>query len=143
MTSMWEKVIKGCSLAVGAAAGIFGEWTMLLTVLVIAMSLDYLSGVIVAAAGRSPKSEGGGLDSKAGFVGLAKKGFIVIMVLLATLLDRALGTDAMVFQTATVCYYIANEGISVVENAGLMRLPVPGVIKHALEQMREKHDFDE
>ncbi len=140
---MWEKVIKGCSLAAGAAAGIFGEWTMLLTVLVIAMSLDYLSGVIVAAAGRSLKSEGGGLDSKAGFVGLAKKGFIVIMVLLATLLDRALGTDAMVFQTATVCYYIANEGISVVENAGLMGLPVPGVIKRALEQMREKHDFDE
>ena len=61
-------------------------------------------------------------------------------VLLVTLLNKALGAGAMVFQTATVCYYIANEGISVVENAGLMGLPVPEAIKRALEQMREKKD---
>ncbi|MDL2207038.1 phage holin family protein, partial [Eubacteriales bacterium OttesenSCG-928-N13] len=86
--------------------------------------------------------EGGGLDSKTGFIGLAKKGFIVIIVLLATMLDRALGTDAMVFQMATTCYYIANEGISILENAGLMGLPVPEAVHRALEQMREKHDTD-
>ncbi|MDL2205470.1 phage holin family protein [Eubacteriales bacterium OttesenSCG-928-N13] len=139
---MWEKVIKLAATLAGAAVGIFGEWNMLLTVLAVVMSLDYISGVIVAAAGRSLKTEGGGLDSKTGFIGLAKKGFIVIIVLLATMLDRALGTDAMVFQMATTCYYIANEGISILENAGLMGLPVPAAVHRALEQMREKHDSD-
>jgi toxin secretion/phage lysis holin len=112
----------------------------LMTILAAAMVLDYISGVLVAAFGKSLKSEGGHLDSKVGFVGLAKKALIIMIVLLATLLDKALGAEAMVFQTATVCYYIANEGISVVENAGLIGLPVPEVVKRALEQMKEKKD---
>ena len=78
-----------------------------------------------------------------GFIGLAKKAFIVIVILMATMLDRALGTDAMVFQMACTCYYIANECLSIVENAGLMGLPVPHAVQSALEQMREKHDPEE
>lgn len=135
---IWSSIVKGCALAAGALAGIFGEWSMLLTVLVIVMSLDYISGIIVAAAGRSPKTDGGGLDSKAGFVGLAKKAVIVIVVLLATMLDRAISGDAMVFQTATASYYLANEALSVLENAALMGLPIPSVLKKSLEQMRDK-----
>ena len=79
------------------------------------MGIDYASGLIVAACGRSPKTEAGGLSSKAGFVGLARKGFIMLIVLLATLLDRAVGNQAMVFQSAATCYYIANEGLSILE----------------------------
>ena len=139
---LWDKFIKLGAAIVGGIAGILGAWNVLLTVLSIAMALDYVSGIIVAACGKSLKSEGGHLDSKVGFVGLAKKAFIIIVVLMATLLDRALGTDAMVFQTACTCYYIANEGISIVENAGLMGLPVPSAVKHALEQMKDKHDPD-
>ena len=135
---IWNKAVKTLATIGGAIAGIFGEWSMLMTVLATAMVLDYISGVLVAAFGKSLKTEGGHLDSKVGFVGLAKKALIIMIVLLATLLDKALGTNAMVFQTATVCYYIANEGISVVENAGLMGLPVPDVVKRALEQMKEK-----
>jgi toxin secretion/phage lysis holin len=135
---IWNKAVKALATIGGAIAGIFGEWSMLMTVLATAMVLDYISGVLVAAFGKSLKTEGGHLDSKVGFVGLAKKALIIMIVLLATLLDKALGTNAMVFQTATVCYYIANEGISVVENAGLMGLPVPDVVKRALEQMKEK-----
>ena len=137
---IWNKAVKALATIGGAIAGIFGEWSMLMTVLATAMVLDYISGVLVAAFGKSLKTEGGHLDSKVGFVGLAKKAFIIMIVLLATLLDKALGTNAMVFQTATVCYYIANEGISVVENAGLMGLPVPEVVKRALEQMKEKKE---
>ena len=137
---IWNKAVKALATIGGAIAGIFGEWSMLMTVLATAMVLDYISGVLVAAFGKSLKTEGGHLDSKVGFVGLAKKALIIMIVLLATLLDKALGTNAMVFQTATVCYYIANEGISVVENAGLMGLPVPDVVKRALEQMKEKDD---
>ncbi len=137
---VWDKVVKVCATVTGAIAGIFGDWTTLMTVLVVVMSLDYITGVIVAITGHSPKTEGGGLDSKAGFIGIAKKAVIMIVVLLATLLDRALGTDAQVFRTACVCYYIANEGISVVENAGLMGLPVPEAIRKALEQLRDKDE---
>jgi len=138
MMEIWNKVVKALATVGGAIAGIFGEWSILMTILAASMVLDYISGVLVAAFGKSLKSEGGHLDSKVGFVGLAKKALIIMIVLLATLLDKALGAEAMVFQTATVCYYIANEGISVVENAGLMGLPVPEVVKRALEQMREK-----
>jgi len=141
--NIWDRVIKGLAVAGGAIAGIFGGWSTLMTILAVAMVLDYISGVLVAALGKSLKTEGGHIDSKVGFIGLAKKALIIMIVLLATLLDKALGTNAMVFQTATVCYYIANEGISVVENAGLMGLPVPPVIAKALEQMREKGEEDE
>ena len=142
MNEVWDKIIKGIAAVGGAIAGIFGEWSALMTILAAVMVLDYVSGVLVAIVGKSLKTEGGHLDSKVGFKGLAKKAFIICIVLLATLLDKSIGADAMVFQTATVCYYIANEGISVVENAGLMGLPVPNVIKKALEQMKEKNDQD-
>jgi toxin secretion/phage lysis holin len=141
--NIWDRVIRGLAVVGGAIAGIFGGWSTLMTILAVAMVLDYISGVLVAALGKSLKTEGGHIDSKVGFVGLAKKALIIMIVLLATLLDKALGAEAMVFQTATVCYYIANEGISVVENAGLMGLPVPGVIRRALEQMKDKGEQDD
>jgi toxin secretion/phage lysis holin len=141
--NIWDRVIRGLAVVGGAIAGIFGGWSTLMTILAVAMVLDYISGVLVAALGKSLKTEGGHIDSKVGFVGLAKKALIIMIVLLATLLDKALGAEAMVFQTATVCYYIANEGISGVENAGLMGLPVPGVIRRALEQMKDKGEQDD
>lgn len=137
---MWDKIVKTLCAIGGAIAGLFGQWPAMLTILVVVMCIDYASGVIVAASGRSPKSESGGLSSKAGFIGIAKKGFIMLIVLLATMLDHAIGDEAMLFQGAAACYYIANEGLSILENAVLMDLPVPGVIKRALEELRDKND---
>ena len=137
---MWDKIVKTICAIGGAIAGFFGGWPPMLTILVVVMCIDYVSGVIVAASGRSPKSESGGLSSKAGFIGIAKKGFIMLIVLLATMLDHAIGDEAMLFQGAAACYYIANEGLSILENAVLMDLPVPGVIKRALEELRDKND---
>ena len=133
---MWNRVLKIACAAAGAVAGWFGGWNATLTILVWAMAIDYATGVLVAATGHSDKSESGGLSSKAGFVGIAKKGFIMLIVLLATLLDRAVGNSAMVFQTATTCYYIANEGLSVLENAARMDVPFPEGVRKALENMR-------
>ena len=137
---MWDKIIKTICAVGGAIAGMFGQWPEMLTILVVAMTLDYISGVIVAASGKSHKTESGGLSSKVGFVGLAKKGFIMLIVLLATLLDHAIGDSAMLFQSAAACYYIANEGLSILENAVLMDLPVPGAIKRALEELKEEQE---
>jgi len=136
----WDKILKILAGIAGAIAGLFGEWTTTLTILVVVMAVDYISGVIVAACGRSPKTEAGGLSSKVGFIGIAKKGFIMLLVLLATMLDRAIGNETMVFQTSLVFYYIANEGLSVLENAALMGIPFPAKLKKALETLREKDE---
>lgn len=140
---LWTKIIKIGATVAGAAAGLLGEWNALLTTLAVLMGLDYLTGFVVAWRGKSPKTEHGGVSSKAGFDGLLKKGFIIIIVLVATILDKAINTGAMVFQTATVCYYIANEGLSVTENAALMGVPVPEAIKKALEMFRKKSETDD
>lgn len=136
----WNNVTKWLAAVVGAVLGLFGAWTQMHTILVAVMATDYVTGCIVAALGRSPKTDGGGLSSKVGFIGLAKKGFIMAIVLLATLLDRALSGTATVFQSATLAYYIANEGLSILENAGLLGVPFPERLKQALEAMRDKDE---
>lgn len=137
---MWDKIIKIACAAAGAIAGLYGEWSAALTILLIMMGVDYITGVLVAVSGRSPKTDGGGLSSKIGFIGLAKKGFIMLIVLVATQLDRAIGNSAMIFQTATTFYYIANEGLSILENADLMGIPFPAFIRERLESMKKDKD---
>ena len=136
----WDKILKILAGVAGAICGLFGEWTTTLTILVVVMAIDYISGVLVAACGKSPKTEAGGLSSKVGFIGITKKGFIMLLVLLATMLDKAIGNETMVFQTSLVFYYIANEGLSVLENAALMGLPFPEKLKKALETLRDKDE---
>ena len=113
---------------------------MLLTILAAFMVLDYLTGLIVAWRGKSPKTETGGVSSRAGFDGLIRKFMIMIVVLVATLLDAAIGNTARVFQTAATMYYIANEGISILENTALMGVRYPAFLSNALETLREKGD---
>ena len=139
---MWDKIVKGLAAAMGAVAGFLGEWGVMLTALAVAMGVDYLSGLIVAWRGVSPKTDGGGLSSKAGFDGLARKGVVILIVLLATVLDRALGGDVAVFQTAAAGYYVANEGLSIMENAALMGVPFPPRVKKALEALKAKGETD-
>ena len=136
----WDKILKIIAGVAGAIAGLFGEWTTMLTILVVVMALDYISGWIVAWCGKSPKTENGGLSSKIGFIGIAKKGFIMLLVLLATLLDRAIGNDTYIFQSSLVLYYIANEGLSILENAALLGVKFPKKLQRALETIRETED---
>lgn len=140
ITMTWDKILKAVAAAAGAIAGLFGEWNTMLTILVAMMAADYISGWIVAWCGKSPKTEGGGLSSKVGFVGLAKKGFIMLLVLVATLLDRAIGTGSSVFQSSLVLYYIANEGLSILENAALLGVKFPAKLRKALEALKEKEE---
>lgn len=137
MVTWWDKIIKWAALGLGAIAGLYGEWTTALQILCILMVVDYITGVLVAISGKSPKTDGGGLSSKIGFIGLAKKGFIMLIVLVATQLDRAIGNTAMIFQSATVFYYIANEGLSILENAEAIGVPFPAFIRERLESIRE------
>ena len=93
-------------------------------------------GLILAGVFKnSSKSQTGALDSRAGWKGLCKKGTILLFVLIAHRLDLLLETDYI--KTATVIGFIFNEAISVIENAGLMGLPLPETIKHAVEVLKE------
>lgn len=138
----WDKVVKILAGLVGAVAGMLGEWDVMLTVLACFMVIDYATGVAVAWRKKSPKSENGGVSSKAGLDGLVKKFFICVMVLVAALLDTALGNTTHVFRMAAAMYYTANEGISILENTALMGVPYPSFILNALEVMKEKGDPD-
>lgn len=137
MNTVWDKAIKLLAAVGGAVAGAFGGWDKLLAVLMAMMAVDYASGVLVGVLGRSEKTEYGGLCSKVGAKGLAKKGLMLLVVLVAALLDRAMGQGA-VCRDAACWFYIANEGLSLLENLSLAGVPFPEGIKRILEQEREK-----
>lgn len=114
-------------------AGLFGGWDTALATLLIFMAVDYVTGLIVAAAGKSPK---GKLSSKIGWRGLAKKCVVLLLVLVAAQLDAVLGVD---YVRAGVCIaFLCNEVISILENAGLMGVPLPAVLKNAVELLQSK-----
>ena len=139
--------IKNSVLAVLAAVGTFvahalGGWDAAMQVLVALMAADYLTGILVAAVWqRSNKSATGALDSKAGFKGLLKKGMILLLVWLGVLLDNTLG--AAYIRTAIIIFFIGNEGLSLLENLGLMGVPFPAFLKRALGALREQGDKGE
>lgn len=140
MENAWDKMVKVLAAIAGAIAGCFGGFDTMLIVLGAFMAVDYITGLIVAWMGKSRKTETGHLDSKVGARGIAKKGLMVLVVLVAALLDRALGTDTFVFRNAVIWFYIANEGLSILENLALADVPFPKQVKDALEQIRAKND---
>lgn len=136
--------IKNGVLAALAAVGGFiakqlGGWDAAMHVLVALMVADYLTGLIVAGIfHKSNKSETGALDSKAGFKGILKKGVILLLIWIGVMLDAALGVDYI--RLMVILFYIGNEGISLLENIGLMGVPLPAFLKKAFEALRDKGD---
>ena len=131
--------VLGC---IGSAiAGIFGGWSAGLTTLLIFMGIDYLTGLIVAGVfHKSPKSEGGALESRAGWKGLVRKGMTLLIVLIACRLDVMLGVNYI--RDAVVIAFVVNETLSIIENAGLMGVPIPAAITKAIEMLRDKSDSE-
>lgn len=117
-------------------AGLFGGWDASLITLLVFMGIDYLLGVIVAACGKSPKSETGKLSSNIGWRGLAKKCVSLLLVLVAVRLDVLLGVSYI--RDAVCIAFCCNELISIIENAGLMGVPLPTVLKNAVELLERK-----
>ena len=129
----FKVVMLGILGAVGAFfSSLFGGWDSALTTLVIFMAVDYGTGLLVA--GVFKKSESGALESRAGWKGLCRKGMTLLIVLIAARLDMAMGSNFI--KDAVVIGYIANETLSIVENAGLMGLPIPTVISKAIDALQ-------
>ena len=135
---MTKNILISIIGSIGSAiASAFGGWTTGLTTLVIFMAIDYITGLIVAGVfHKSTKTETGTLESRAGFKGLCRKGAMLLVVLVAYRLDLAVGTAYI--KDAVIIAFMANEAISIIENAGLMGVPMNDTIKNAIDVLQKK-----
>lgn len=142
-----KKVTEVLAAIGGAIASFFVTMPPLVWILIAVMTIDYITGLICGAMGKSQKTESGYLASHAAFLGLMKKALILLVVLLASLLDMAVSKGAGIsFEAvmgATCLWFIASEGMSVLENVASMGVPVPKILLRLLEIMREKGDVPE
>lgn len=121
----------------GIIAELFGGWTTDLQTLLIFMIIDFTSGLLVAILFKnSNKTDSGTLSSQAGFKGICKKCYILLMVLVAHRLDVTLATDYI--KTAVIIAFIVNELISIIENAGLMGIPIPKIVMSVIDVLKKK-----
>ena len=121
------------AMGAGFVTTLFGGWDRSLEVLLIFIVLDYLSGVAAAIKSKT-------LKSSVGYEGLIKKAVIFLIVILAAQLDRITGNPAGLFRTATAFFFMANEGLSILENVGELGVKLPGFIKNVLVKLRDDND---
>lgn len=141
MTTMKRYLLSTAAVLGGLLGQMFGGWSAAFGTLLVCMAVDYATGMLVAGVFHaSDKTAGGGLESRAGWKGLCRKGVSMLIVLVAHRLDCALGTAFV--REAVIVGYTANEVLSIVENAGLMGVPVPQALRHAVEALQGKEGQD-
>ena len=127
-------IIDSIAGAVGAVLGfMYGEVTGLFWALIAFMATDYITGVVVAAINKQ-------LSSEVGFRGLAKKLMILVFVSLGDRADMYVLGGTPVAMSAVMLFYIANEGLSIIENAGNLGLPVPKKLKDIMVQLKKESE---
>lgn len=136
---MKDIICTSIGLVGGFIASLFGGWDAALATLVIAMGVDYISGLIVAGVfHKSEKTDTGALESRAGWKGLCRKGMTLLTVLVGCRLDLVIGSHYI--RDTVIIGFIANEVISIVENAGLMGMPMPAVILKAIDVLTKRSE---
>lgn len=136
---MKEGICTTIGIIGGGIAALFGGWDAALITLIIFMGIDYITGLIVAGVfHKSEKTPNGALESRAGWKGLCRKGVALLIVLVACRLDLMMGSNFI--RDAVVIAFVANETISIIENAGLMGVPVPAAVVRAIEVLKNKVD---
>ena len=128
MDNIFKNILAGVCTVLSF---LFGDMEGLMVALIALIILDYISGVIAAAVEKR-------LSSAVGARGIAKKVFMLLIVALANIVDINVIGDGHVLKTATVVFYICNECISLIENAGRIGVPVPKKLLDVLEQLRDK-----
>ena len=122
-------------------ASLFGGFDAGMITLIIFMIVDYITGLVVAGVFKnSTKTETGALESRAGWKGLCRKGVTLLIVLIAYRLDLLIGTNYI--RDAVIIGFCANEAISIIENAGLMGIPLPAVISKAIDLLTKKSNSE-
>ena len=134
--------VLGIIGAIGSSiVNLLGGWTSDLETLMIMMGIDFAMGLLIAAIWKkSEKSKTGALSSWPAWKGLCRKGISLLFVLIAYRLDLALGVNYI--RTAVIIGFIINELISIIENAGIMGIPIPGVITKAIDMLKQKSEGD-
>lgn len=126
-----QNIIKTTVAGLGTGfTWLFGAWDTALIVLIGFMILDYATGLLKAYVNKE-------VSSDVGLKGIARKSLILIVLMVAVMLDRLLNTGAWLFRTLACYFYIANEGISLLENCAQMGLPIPDKVQEALIQLKE------
>lgn len=134
---MKQGIITISGVVGGIISALFGGWDAAMTTLILFMGIDYLTGLIVAGIfKKSGKSENGALESRAGLKGLCKKATMLLIVLVAVRLDMLSGTEFL--KDATIIALVANETLSIMENAGLMGVKWPPIISNAIDVLKKK-----
>lgn len=132
-------IVSIFGVAGGCIASLLGGWDTALQTLIIFMAVDYVTGTMVAGFFKnSRKSDSGALQSAAGWKGLCRKGMTLLIVLVAAQLEVMTGTGFI--RDTVIIGYVANESISIVENAGMMGLPIPEVIKKGIDILTSKSE---
>jgi len=127
-----ENVYRAVMTALGGIVGyLWGGWNALLGILLAFVIIDYITGFIAAGAE-------GKLSSSVGFRGIAKKIIIFVLVAVGHLLDKALGGQNDMFRDATIFFFLANELLSIIENAGRAGVPIPQILQNAVEILKGK-----
>lgn len=138
---MKEYICSVAGIIGGAVAWLFGGWSSAVVVLLILMAIDYLTGLVVAGIFHaSPKSANGGLESKAGWKGLIRKVVTLMIIVVAHLIDQLIGVNYL--RDAVVIAFALNEIISIIENAGLMGIPIPRVLMRGIDILKDKVEDD-
>ncbi len=123
--------------AVGGYIGYFlGGFDGFIYALVVFITIDYSTGIMVAVLERK-------LSSEIGFRGIFKKVLIFTLVGIANIVDTQLIKSGSAIRTATICFYLSNEGISVLENCVKIGLPIPEKLKQVLEQFGKEDNVDD
>ena len=139
---MWKKIVEALAAVGGAIASFFCGLPSIIWVLLAVMSIDYVTGLACGLMGVSPKTDNGGLSSKEAFKGLMRKALILLVVFLAALVDHTVSLSADIefaaVAGATCLWFIASEGMSILENAAAMGVPIPKILLQALEIFRGK-----
>lgn len=134
---MKKSILMLIGIVGGFAVKLLGGWDAAISTLLLFMGADIITGGMVAAVfKRSPKTENGGLESKAGWKGLCRKGAVLILVMVGYKLDVMLSTNYI--RDAVCIAFIGNETLSIIENAGLMGVPIPAIIKNSIEILMKK-----
>ena len=136
LTSIKTEFLATVGVAGGFVASLLGGWDTALQTLLVFMLIDIVTGWAVAITGKSPKTTTGGLYSQANFIGLVKKGVMLMLVWMATQLDIATGLDFI--RAGVVLSFAFNEGLSITENAGLLGVPLPRQLTEALELLKKQ-----
>ena len=121
-----------CGVAITSATYFLGGWDQAIQIMVLVMALDYFTGVCKAFKQKK-------LNSRAGVLGFLKKLGYLVIVALSVVVDRLAG-DTGAVRTLTIYFFVANDGLSILENWGAMGLPLPKKLFDALEQLKGKND---